>query len=484
MSAAAAVPVLWHRIARQILRTPESPALHTGARGTSYREFGQLIDDAVATLQSLSLEPGARVGWLGLNSPQMLAMLFACARLALAFVPLNWRLTPAELGRVIRHAGLAALQGTPEMAGLAGEASLAAQYPPEPIVPPCMPGDVLLSYTSGTTGEPRGALHTQAGMVANIDAALAVQPLSAADRVLAVLPMFHVGGLCIQVLPALAVGAQVMLHERFDAGAWLRDAARWRPTTSLLVPAVMRALTEHADWAATDLSSLAFVNSGSQIVPVALIEAFHSRGVPVAQVWGATETGPVSIALPPARARARVGSTGWPAPGVEARLVDAEGRRVPDGETGEIQLRAANLLRAYHREPPGSGFTADGWWASGDLARRDADGSYTVVGRSKELIISGGENIHPAEIEQLAAAWPGVADAVVIGLPDDRWGEVPVLVLQPRPGEAIDTEALRASFEGRLARFKHPRRIELRLELPRTALGKVRRDALKQQLVP
>jgi len=469
------VNLLYQRLVAPAARTPGALALQAGARRLSHGDFAALVDATAARFRQQGLGPGAFIGWLGHNSPEMLAALGACAQLGAVFVPLNWRLAAPELAAIAAHAGLSALLNTPELQALADQ--VRALAPPAGPAEPARPGDVMLVYTSGTTGEPKGAMHTQAGMVANIDAALAVQGLTAADRVLAVLPLFHVGGLCIQVLPALAAGAAVNLHARFDPAAWLHDVAAWRPSTSLLVPAVMQALLAQADWPAADLSPLRFVNSGSQVVPLALIAAFHARGVPVAQVYGSTETGPFSIALAPGDAVARAGSVGRPAPGVRLRLADAAGQPVAPGAVGEIQLQAPNLMRGYHRQPAGSGFV-DGWFATGDLACADADGWVTVVGRSKDLIISGGENIHPAEIENLAAAWPGVAEAAVVGVADARWGEVPVLVLVARPGQAVDLDALRGHFEQRLARFKHPRRIVLADALPRTALGKVQKVAL------
>ena len=188
------------------------------------------------------------------------------------------------------------------------------------------------------------------------------------------------------------------------------------------------------------------------------------------QVYGATETGPVSIVLRADEAMQRVGSVGRPALGVQVRLVD-----------GEVWIRAPNVARGYHRRPDDPAF-AEGWFRTGDLARVDADGCYEIVGRSKEMIISGGENIYPAEIENLVLADPGVQECAVIGLPDPRWGEVPVLVLVARRGHAIDRARLQAVFDERIARFKHPRRIVEVEELPKTALGKVARALLQQQL--
>ena len=496
---------LFDRFAAQAARQPDALALQADARALSYRDFARLINTTASQFQAEGLGAGTVIGWLGHNSPEMLAALLACAKLGAVFVPLNWRLAAPELAAIAVHACLSVLKNTPELAGLAGQvralapsAAQPGQLPAgvnvqtraetrtEPSTEPstdtaAQPGDVMRVYTSGTSGEPKAAVHTQAGMLANIDMALAVQGLTATDRVLAVLPLFHVGGLCIQVLPALAVGAAVKLHARFDAAVWLRDVAAWRPTTSLLVPAVMQSLLAHADWPAADLSGLRFVNSGSQVVPVALIKAFHARGVPVAQVYGSTETGPFSIALCPEEALKQVGSVGRPSPGVRLRLVDALGADVVPGTVGEIWLQAPNLMRGYHRLPAGAGFVA-GWFATGDLAWADEQGNLSVVGRSKDLIISGGENIHPTEIESLAATWPGVAEAAVVGLPDARWGEVPVLVLVAQAGRMIDLDGLRAEFERCLARFKHPRRIVVADSLPRTALGKVQKTVLCQSL--
>jgi fatty-acyl-CoA synthase len=482
---------LHQRFADQAARAPDAPALQAGERLLTMRGFVDLVDTTARQFQSDGLGEGAFIGWLGHNTPEMLAALLACAKLGAVWLPLNWRLAAPELAAIARHAGLSVLLSSPELSGLAGQvrAQLALADPAgrvsadAPGAPRgAQPGDVMLVYTSGTTGEPKGAIHTQAGMLANLDIATAVQGLRAADRVLAVLPLFHVGGLCIQVLPALACGAVVNLHTRFEPGAWLHDVATWRPTTSLLVPAVMQALHHHPGWAAADLGSLRYLNSGSQVVPVALIEAFHARGVPVAQVYGSTETGPFSIALQPDEALAHVGQVGRPAPGVQLRLVAAAGHELRPGEVGEIQLRAPNLMRGYHRLPPGAGFV-DAWFATGDLASADADGWVTVVGRSQDLIISGGENIYPAELENLAASWPGVAEAAVVGLPDARWGEAPVLVLVARPGAVVDLAGLRALFDARLARFKHPRRMVLADALPRTALGKVQKSALRAALL-
>jgi fatty-acyl-CoA synthase len=437
--------------------------------------FDRLVPSALAAaaqahLRAEGVQRGAIVAWLGHNSWDMLATLVACERLGAVLLPLNWRLAAAELARICKHAGVGHLLGTPDQQTMAEAVLAQTILSPGPAVG-VQGDDVLLVYTSGTTGEPKGAMHTCAGMQANALAAIVAQGLDAQTRTLAALPLFHVGGLCIQTLPTLVAGGKVSLLPRFEPGAWLDAVAQWRPTTSLLVPAVMKALIEHPRWAAADLSSLRFVNSGSQIVPRPLIEAFHARGVPVAQVYGGTETGPVSIGLRPDEALQHVGMAGRPALGVQLRLA----------ADGEVLLKAPQMMRGYHRsELPA--FDEAGWFHTGDLAVQHDDGFLEIVGRSNELIISGGENIHPAEIEHIVATWPGVADCAVVGVPDAQWGEVPVLVVVPQPGTRPDIAALQVSLQTQLARFKLPRRVVLMDALPKTALGKVQRAVLRKLL--
>ncbi|WP_425260097.1 class I adenylate-forming enzyme family protein [Rubrivivax sp. RP6-9] len=429
-----------------------------------------LADAAEAHLRHDGVQRGAIVAWLGHNSWDMLATLVACQRLGAVLLPLNWRLAAAELAQIVGQAGAGHLLGTPEVEALAVEVLQRARLVPGP-ADGVQGGDLLLVSTSGTTGRARLAMHTAAGMQANALAAIQALGLNAHSRVLSVLPLFHVGGLCIQTLPALAAGGQVLLHPRFEPDLWFDAVAAWKPTTTLLVPAVMRALVEHPRWAGADLASLQHVASGSQIVPRPLIEAFHARGIPVAQVYGATETGPVSIVLQPGQALRQAHGAGHPALGVRVRLA----------ADGEVLLRGANLMRGYHREAD-TGFDAEGWFHTGDLARRHDGGGIEIVGRSKELIISGGENIHPAEIETLAAERPEIAECAVVGVPDARWGEVPVLAVVLRPRQALDRAALQALFDDRLARFKHPRVVHVVDTLPKTALGKVQRALLARQL--
>jgi fatty-acyl-CoA synthase len=484
---------------------PDSPALQHLDPGTgrgdvmSFAELWSSAEALAADMACRGVGPGDRVAWLGHNHPQLIALLFALARLGAVLVPLNHRLAAAEWAAVLADC-------TPRLlvhdAGFA-EAALALCHAPGgptalsqdtltsrdlKTTLPAAPDDALakpalLVYTSGTTGAPKAAVHTQGNLLANMAIAAQVQGMRADDKVLTVLPLFHVGGLCIQTLPALSVGARVLLHTRFDATATLCAIAQDRPSLTLQVPATLQALTAHPDWAATDLSSLRAVWAGSSLLPPEPLQAFMARGVPVSNVYGSTETGPFSIALPPDQAASHIGSCGWPAPGVEIRLVDPQGAPVAAGQVGEICVRAPNVVARYWPDTPV--LDADGFFHSGDLAQQADDGSYSVVGRAKDMIISGGENIYPAEIENLIATHSSVAECSVVGQADARWGEVAVAVVVLRDPQTADDDweaPLRAFLDGRLARYKWPRRWVRLDTLPRTALGKVQKAELARQL--
>jgi fatty-acyl-CoA synthase len=244
-----------------------------------------------------------------------------------------------------------------------------------------------------------------------------------------------------------------------------------------MVPATMRAVQLHPAWPTSDLSSLRGVMAGSSVVPMSAIEAFHARGIPLGQVYGATETGPVSIALRFGEAKAHPGAVGRACPNVEVRLTDVTGRDVPTGDVGEILVRAPNVMREYWRAPGHVSFD-DGWFHSGDLARLREDGCFEFVGRSKDMIISGGENIYPAEIENALVDCPGVLEAAVVGVPDERWGEVPVAVIVPASVAAATPQSVLDFLGERIARFKLPRRVVVLDALPKSALGKVQKPIL------
>ena len=472
----------WHARAR-----PHAQALRFGGVAAGYGALHQRSLQWAAWLRAQGVRRGDRVAWLGLNHPDLLALLFAAARVGAVLAPLNFRLAPPEWDAVLADCAprcvvhdavwtdaardLAQRHGIPAHGVDAPDST-----PATAMNAPADAGEwpVLLVYTSGTTGTPRGAVHTQGNLLANMAIAAQVQGMTPADTVATALPLFHVGGLCIQTLPALYAGACVVLHARFDPAALLQCIATDKPTLTLVVPAVMKALTEHPAWAGTDLSSLRAAWAGSSTLPQALVDAFHARGVPVCNVYGATETGPFSIALDERHALTHAGTCGWPAPCVQARLA-----HVRNG-VGEVLVRAPNVVRCYWPDVPA--VDAQGWFHSGDLAQVAPDGSWRIVGRAKDMIISGGENIYPAEIENALAAHPDVAECAVVGMADARWGEAVVAAVVPRDGHALDAEVLHGWLGQRVARYKLPRRYVALAALPRTALGKVQKSLLQPLL--
>lgn len=473
--------MIWRWLERHADHAPGRVALRFGAEAISYGALAGRAATMAAWLASRGIGRGDRVGFLGHNHPAQIVLLFACARLGAMQVPLNWRLAAPEWRFILEDAGARLLVAMPELleagqgaapAGcevVAGPGFDTSGRAPTPTLrrsagEGAEDDPLLLVYTSGTTGRPKGAVLDQRALLFNALNGLHAFDLRADDRVLTVLPLFHVGGLNIQTTPALYAGAEVILHPRFEPDAFFDAVATQRPTLSLLVPAVMKALVGHPRWAAADLSSLRAVGAGSSDVPLPLIAAFHDRGIPVQQIYGATETCPTAIVQTRAEALAAPGSIGRPALHVECRLIE-----------GEIQVRGPSVLRGYWKRD--DALLPGGWFATGDAGRLDAAGRWWFTDRLKHVIISGGENIYPAEVERVLATAPGVAEGAVVGRPDPTWGEVPVAVVVP--GEGFDPAGVLRHFEGQIARFKRPRDIVVLDALPRTALGKVATGELK-----
>jgi fatty-acyl-CoA synthase len=489
---------------------PKKLAIRFGMPGQTedvdFAKFWRRVERITGHLQAThGLLAGERVAWLGLNHELQLATLVACARLDLIYMPLNFRLAGPELQKVLQDGKPALLVHDAAHAKTAVSllADVAKQCFAEDLVSSASSknlklaqvaedADVLLVYTSGTTGLPKGAVHTQAGLLANALASQEAHEFKSDDVVLSTLPMFHVGGLCIQTLPALLAGVSVHLHPRFEASAWMSAVAsaalKERPTLSLLVPATLRAVLDHPEWVSADLKSLRGIMTGSSTLPLTYLEKFHARGIPVGQIYGTTETGPVSVVLKFQDAVQRAGFAGWPHANLELKLIDSEGHDVQQGMTGEVCVRGTNVMRGYWHhatQAAGDGLSSQ-WFHTGDMGFTASDGCLQIVGRNKDMIISGGENIYPAEIENALAAFPGLLECAVVGLPDARWGEVPILVLVRSPstlGEKLSEAAVKAHLVAQIARFKLPRSVIFMAELPKSALGKVQKSILQKQLM-
>lgn len=497
-------------IERNAAFTPDKPATIFEGETLNYAAFNSRIAQTARALKSeCGVGRGDRVAILSLNRPDYLVLLYACARLGAMLVPLNWRLAVAEQVFILSDASVKVLvleqafadvlpvleNSLPDasIVGLDFEPSrgtafdtLLAQARGDGRNPHTdLTCPLLIVYTSGTTGRPKGAVLRQEALLWNGVMSQHMHGLTSDDHVLTVLPFFHVGGLNIQTTPALHQGATVTIHSRFTPDTTLETIARDRPTLTVLVPATIQAVSDHPAWATTDLSSLKAVSTGSTIVPPHLVDRFVARGVPVLQVYGSTETCPVAIYTRLGGDLARVGSTGLPGLCCEAAIIDDAGNELPPGTPGEIAVRGPNVFYEYWgNEEATREALHDGWYRTGDIGLRDADGYFWVHDRKKNLIISGGENIYPAEVERVLLEHPDVSECAVIGRLDPRWDEVPVAYVIRRTGCSVEVEDLRAHVLTQLARFKVPRDIVFVDDLPRTALGKVQHFMLRRLDAP
>lgn len=497
-------------IERNAAFTPDKTALRYEGRSISYAAFAERVANTARGLKAeLGVGRGDRVAVLATNHPDYLVLLYACARLGAMLLPLNWRLAVPEQLFILADASakvlvvehcfcdvsLALTQSMPALrvAVLGGEqgaqrnvdelACVDVGEGRDPRVDEKSP--LLLVYTSGTTGRPKGAVLRQEALLWNGVMSQHMHDMTAADHVLTVLPLFHVGGLNIQTTPALHIGATVTLHPRFSPDATLAAIAHDRPTLTVLVPATIQALIAHPAWTTTEITSLRALTTGSTQVPVPLIEAVEARGVPVLQVYGATETCPIAVYTRLGGDLSRKTSTGLPGLHCDARIVDEHGRDVPPGVAGEVLVRGPNVFCEYWGNPAATAEALrEGWYHSGDIGTHDEDGYFYIHDRKKNVIISGGENIYPAEIERVLATHPDVAEAAVVGRPDPKWQEVPVAYVVRRAGSACEADALIRHLARELARFKVPREIIFVEALPRNALGKVQHFLLKERGAP
>ncbi len=494
-------------IDRNAAFTPDKVALRYEGATLTYAGFADRIALAARALKSrLGVGRGDRVAILSLNHPDYLVLLYACARLGAMLLPLNWRLAAPEQVFILSDASAKVLVVEPDFSGilpalkealpdirvvglgaaenceatLDGLLAAGSGDGRNPHIDEFCP--LLLVYTSGTTGRPKGAVLRQEALLWNGVMSQHMHDMRAEDHILTVLPLFHVGGLNIQTTPALHIGATVTIHPRFTPDATLQAIAQDKPTLTVLVPATIQAIVAHPDWGKTDLSSLRVLTTGSTQVPMPLIEAVEARGVPVLQVYGSTETCPIAVYTRVGGDLSRKTSTGQRGLLCEARIIDEQGREAAPGVAGEVLVRGPTVFFEYWgNEAATSDALRNGWYHTGDIGTRDDDGYFYIHDRKKNMIISGGENIYPAEVERVLHDHPAVAEAAVIGRPDQKWQEVPVAYVVRRANVTCDAAALITHLSAQLARFKVPREIVFVDALPRNALGKVQHFVLKEQ---
>ena len=509
MAAPVEVPMdLGSWIGRRAAATPRLPAITFDGHTTSYGELLDRIDRLAAELAAGGVGRGDRVGYLGLNDPMFLITLFAAARIGAVFVPLNYRLTAAELGYILADAGVHTLLADARHAAVAGPVltgsgvrrALALSAVPgwEPLpdllanrgrlaAPVHLRSDevAVIMYTSGTTGRPKGAMLTHGNLFWNNVNALLSFDVSQDDVSLVAAPLFHIGGLNVTTLVTLQKGGQIVLMPAFDPGQVLKLIAEYRVTTMFGVPAMFLFMSQVPEFAAADLSSVRFLICGGAPVPEALISRYGQRGIAFVQGYGLTETAPLALVLRTDEVSVKVGAAGHAVlPLSDVRLVDVENNPVAPGERGEICVRGPQVMAGYwhNREATGAVIDVDGWFHTGDIGQADQDGYVYVVDRLKDMVITGGENVYPAEVEAVLYHHPAIAEVAVLGTPHEQWGEAVTAVVALNPGAALTLAELSAFARDKLAGYKIPLRLEFIDALPRNPAGKILKYQLLERL--
>lgn len=486
---------------------PDRVAVEFEGLSLTYGELATAAGGLACRLRERGLRRHDRIATVSENRPEQIVLFFACALSGIALAPLNWRLSPFELAaqlEILRPSLLFAGPGDDETARAAVKEAFspkaAAGVQPEPlaglglhlppargehVVLPAVHDDdpLLIVFTSGSTGTAKGAVLTHANCFWTNLSLDGTVSLCDDDVVVQVLPQCHVGGWNVQPLQALFKGATLVLEPRFDPSAVLARIASRGVTTMMGVPTTYLLLAEDPSFAKSDLSSLRTAVVGGAAMPVSLLTTWQQRGVDIVQGYGLTEAAPNVLCLPPEEARRRSGSAGKPYLYVEVALRQAGGSGFLDGAgTGEICVRGPNVFAGYYENPAATAavIDKDGWLSTGDLAERDAEGYYTIRGRTVEMYVSGGENVYPAEVENALVTHDGVVEAAVIGVPDHRFGECGLAFVVARGAGPREAE-LKDHVRRLLAGFKVPRHYCFVDELPRTSTGKVDRRRLQRE---
>ena len=490
----------------------------------TYDQMATRIDQLAAALAANGIQAGDRVAYLGENHPAFLETMFATTSLGAIFVPLNTRLVPAEIAFALKDSGATILIFSAVLEGLAvladkklkddGDAPLtllAVVEDGQPVSyrqPAAMPGiqryeellasagavehqDVpvaledpaVIMYTSGTTGNPKGAVLLHQNLTWNSFNVLVDYDVSSEDVAMMIAPMFHVASLGMGVLPMLLKGATVVLEPKFDPGRTLELIEKHQATSISGVPTTYQMLCEHPDWHTRDISSLNKLTCGGSAVPHRVMDAYEQKGLSFSGGYGLTETSPGATSMQPSMSRSKAGSAGLPHFFTDVRIVDPFGEPCATGEVGEIQVQGPNVIQEYWNRPDATASSYDDgdWFKTGDMGYFDEQGYLFISDRLKDMIISGGENIYPAQVEQEIAQLPAVGSVAVIGVPHEKWGEVPKAIIVVRDGHEIAAEDIIAFLQNRLAKFKIPHAVEFVDDMPRTASGKIRKTELRER---
>ncbi|MFP4590195.1 MAG: class I adenylate-forming enzyme family protein [Halobacteriales archaeon] len=491
---------------RRAAIAPDAPALTDLSRGEtwSYAELDDRANRTARMLASNGVGAGDRIAVLSRNRVEVLDLFLATAKLGAVLAPLSHRLAPPTIEQLVglvdpdvlvaegrfvelasRPDGLEVLcleDGT-EAPGASYAETLPADDAPVDATATALADVHLLLHTGGSTGTPKETAITHGSILWNSINTIAGWGLRDDDVTPMVFPFFHTGGWNVLTVPFFHMGGHLLIDRSVDPGAVLEAIDANGATVLVAVPTVLRAMAEHDRWTETDLSSLRFVKSGGGPCREAVIRAWRARGVDLSQGYGLTECGPNNFAMPTELAADHPDSIGRPAPHVSARVVDASDEVVPDGEIGELELAGPHAADRYWKNSDETAATfGDGWVSTGDLARMDDRGLFYIEGRKKHMFVSGGENVYPAEVEAAIAEHPDVDEVVVLGVPDERWGEVGLAVVES--AERFDLEVLRSFLDDRLARYMHPRHLAFVDEMPTSGPSKIDREALRERFAP
>ena len=456
--------------------TPEKIALVEARSGRRFT-YAELDRRAAAMARWWSehgIEKADRVGILSENRVEYVDAFFAAGKSGVVLVPLSTRLTEAERATLIEDAEVRLVMDSRTF-----ESIPAGTFPPVH----CDPEDLwCLLYTSGTTGRPKGVMLPHRMILWNAYNTVASWQLREDDIAPVFTPMYHAGGLAVFLTPLCAIGGTVILHDRFDASEVWRTLERERATLLFGVPTTFKMMQEAPEFGTADVASVRWCISGGAPLPQYLIDLYRERGLVFKQGYGLTEAGVNCFAMTAEESARKAGSIGKPMMFAETRICDGAGQDLPAGKTGELWLRGPHVCAGFWKQPDvtAAAIGAGGWLHTGDLAHRDEDGFFYIDGRIKDMYISGGVNVYPAEIENVLLQHPDVKDAAVVGITEATWGEVGVAFIVRRSGALMDKAEILRFLEGKVARYKLPKAVQFLDELPRTPYGKVVKPELRE----
>ena len=483
---------------------PEKVALYSDGRPFTYKALNDRSVRVANLLADSGVSKGDRVGALLYNAHEYIEIYFALSRMGAILVPLNWRLVPAEIEFILKDSGVMALffgseftETVDKLRGVdnlkefvcvgpapswasAYEAALLTQSSVFPQAAPVGGEDAnIIMYTSGTTGVPKGAVLSHRKIFFNALNANIFYSLAHDDVMLVPRPLFHSGGLLVEALPTLYKGGTLVMQKRFKPADMLKAIETYKVTIAEPPATTLKTILEQFDLTQYDLSSVKCWYTGGERVPPSLLKGYREKGITISQIYGQTETSTICW-LPLADAERKAGSVGIPVFHGEVRVVDKKGNDAAPGEIGEIVVGGCIAMSGYWGKPELTSETIkDGWLHTGDLATVDDEGFLYVVDREKDMFISGGENVYPAEIEKVYLENAKILNVACAGAPDDKWGEIGVLFIVLKEGEAMTEEEALAFSDGKLARYKMPKKARFVSELPMTAAQKIKRNALR-----